>query len=64
MRLPVVVDHGRVLAPLLVGSKSIYAMIDTGCNYMSVTESVAKEAFRLASAKLGLRCRFLKRDAH
>ena len=28
------------------------------------TESVAKEAFRLASAKLGLRCRFLARDAH
>lgn len=28
------------------------------------TESVSKEAFRLASAKLGLRCRFLARDAH
>ena len=41
--VPVVVDHGRVLAPLSVGSNSIYAMIDTGCNYMTVTESVAKE---------------------
>ena len=28
------------------------------------SETVAKEAFRLASAKLGLRCRFLARDAH
>ena len=28
------------------------------------TESVAKEAFRLASAKLGLRCRFLARESH
>lgn len=28
------------------------------------TETVAKEAFRLASAKLGLRCRFVKREAH
>jgi large subunit ribosomal protein L16 len=28
------------------------------------TESVAKEAFRLASAKLGLRCRLVVRDAH
>jgi large subunit ribosomal protein L16 len=27
-------------------------------------ESVAKEAFRLAAAKLGVRCRFLARDTH
>lgn len=27
-------------------------------------ESAAKEAFRLASAKLGLRCRFVSRDQH
>ncbi len=28
------------------------------------TESTAKEAFRLAAAKLGVRCRFLRRDTH
>jgi large subunit ribosomal protein L16 len=28
------------------------------------TESLAKDAFRLASAKLGLRCRFVRRDLH
>ena len=29
-----------------------------------VAEEVAREAFRLAAAKLGVRCRFLRRDAH
>ncbi|MGI8601888.1 MAG: 50S ribosomal protein L16 [Verrucomicrobiales bacterium] len=28
------------------------------------TESIAKDAFRLAAAKLGIRCRFLRRDSH
>ncbi len=29
-----------------------------------VSETIAKDGFRLASAKLGLRCRFMNRDAH
>jgi large subunit ribosomal protein L16 len=29
-----------------------------------VPESLAKESFRLASAKLGIKCRFVRRDAH
>ena len=28
------------------------------------SESVAKEAFRLSAAKLGVRCRFVARDTH
>jgi large subunit ribosomal protein L16 len=28
------------------------------------TESIAKDAFRLAACKLGLRCRFLRRSDH
>ena len=37
--MPVIVDGDRALVPLSVGSQSIYAMVDTGCSDMSVTES-------------------------
>ena len=29
-----------------------------------IPESLAKESFRLASAKLGIKCRFVRRDSH
>lgn len=46
----VVLDGNRALVPLQVGSQSIYAMVDTGCSDMTVTESIADKLLAAGQA--------------
>jgi predicted aspartyl protease len=48
--VPVVLEGNRALVPLSVGSQSIYAMVDTGCTDMTVTESVANKLLAAGQA--------------
>jgi clan AA aspartic protease (TIGR02281 family) len=48
--VPVVLDGNRALVPLSVGSQSIYAMVDTGCSDMTVTESIANKLLAAGQA--------------
>jgi hypothetical protein len=48
--VPVIIDGNRALVPLSVGSNSIYAMVDTGCTDMTVTESIADKLLAAGQA--------------
>jgi clan AA aspartic protease (TIGR02281 family) len=51
----VVLDGDRALAPLQVGSQSIYATVDTGCTDMTVNENLANKLLALGEAtELGM----------
>jgi predicted aspartyl protease len=46
----IVLDGSRALAPLSVGSQSIYATVDSGCTDMTVNETIANKLVALGEA--------------